>query len=255
MRTHRTRTLLALAVAWTALTCLPAPARAEGDEAKALLAEIAAAQKDKERSGLADAVAKVPAAFAATQDAAARKQLLGALGKVLKDRKAMAAQTAAAKALGELDDKAAAWKVLSKALPKPKAKEVEPYQNEAIKSAGTLAQDGAIAPLIQLMEKAKSAFAAREAVVALGEFGQSKKRTTVLAALLDTTGKLFAAAQSAAQNPKGGSGGEPWNALGASLIASLNKLTGQNHANAEAWLAAAKEHKKKLDGLFASAAD
>ncbi len=254
MSIHRPLCLAMIAMATLAIVFGTHGSAAADDAVKALLAEIATAKKDKERTGLADAVAKVPAAYAATEDAGARKALLGAVGKVLKDKKAMAAQTAAAKALGEVGDKAAAWKVLSKAMPKAKAKEVEGYQMEAIKSAGVLAQDGAIAPLIQLVQKSKSTFAAKEAAIALGEYGNSKKRAVVLAALLDTTGKLFAAAQSAAQNPKGGSGGEPWKALGPSLIASLNKLTGQQHATAEAWLAAAKEHKKKLDALFATSA-
>ena len=253
MRQHYIPVLL---LAWAlGLVPLATPAHAEGDEAKALLAALSAARKDKERVGLADAVERVPAAFAATADAGTRKKLLAELGKVLKDKKAIGARTAAAKALGQVEDKAAAWKVLSKALPKPKAKDVAQHETAAIRAAAALAQDAAIPPLVQLMQKGKSRIAAREAIIALGGYGSSKKRASVLEALLETTSRLHAAAQSAAQNPKGGSGGRAWEELGPSLIASLNSLTGQKHATADAWMAAAKEHKKKLDGLFATPAD
>lgn len=254
----RHRYISVLLLAWAVTPCLAllaAPAHAEADEAKSLLAAIAAARKDKERAGLTQAVERVPPVFAATDDAGTRKKLLAALGKVLKDKKAIGARSAAAKALGEVDDKAAAWKVLSKAIPKPKAKDVAAHETEAIRAAAALSQDAAIAPLLQLMQKGKSRIAAREAIIALGTYGRSKKRTSVLEALLETTSRLDAAAQAAAKNPKGGSGGRAWEELGPSLIASLNSLTGQTHVTADAWMAAAKEHKKKLDGLFATPAD
>ncbi len=220
---------------------------------KALLAEIDKARKDKERTGLEDAVRRVPDVHNGLEKAPLKKKLRAALGKVLKDAKAGNAATAAAEALGRLDDPKGAYAELVKAFPQPKDKDASPLQLEALRATAALAPDSAIPVLVKLMQKAKAPAAAKEAIVALGRYGASKKRADVLNELLDTMSRLYAAAESAGRNPKGGSGGAPWKALGGALVASANGLTGQTFPGGKEWVEAYKANKKKLSALFKDA--
>lgn len=226
-----------------------------GAEAKALLAEIAKAQKDPDRAGLDAAVERVPDVHNGLGNKGLRGKLQAALGKVLRSKTAGNSKLTAAKAFARLDDPDGAFKQLAKAFPKPKEKEAGPSQLEALRSTATLAPKSAIETLLKLMQKGKSLPAVNEAILALGVYGGNKKRGAVLKGMLDVTSRHFAAARSAAQNPKGGDGDRAWKALGPSLIASLNKLTGQNHQTGEAWLEAYKANKKKPAALFTTELD
>ncbi len=250
------RTVAFLAITFLLVLAVGAPASAEGGakgEAQALIKAIQAAQKHPEREGLDEALGKVPATHNGLEDAAAKKGLQKAVGKVLTDKKAGQARAEAARVLGQLDDPKGASKALTKILPKPKDKVAGPAQLEALKSIGLLAQDATIPLLLKLVQKGKSIDATKAAIAALGGFGKSKKRVTVLTEILETMGRLHAAAEAAARNPKGGAGGKPWEELGETLISTANTLTGQKHGDVKAWLEAYKTNKKKPAALFASA--
>ena len=232
---------------------LTAYAEAEdGAGVKAMIAKIKAAQKAPDRTGLDGAVAGAADLHNGLKTPALRKQILAALGKVLKDPKGGSARSAAAAELGRVDDAAGAWKQLGKALPKPKAKEVGPSELAALKATAAHAPAGAIAPLMKLMMKSKSYDAAREAITALGRYGNSKKREAILKEMLTVMGRHHAAAEAAKSNPKAAGGKRGWQELGEVLVASLNELTGAKHADADAWLAAWKANKKKLGAIFTS---
>ena len=244
----------ACAATLLAFALLPLPgAHAKGEEAaqvKDLLGKIQVAQKDPERSGLQAAVEGAADVHNSLSDAALRKKVQAAVGKVLRDAKAGEARSAAAAVLGRMNDPAGAYKQLGKALPGPKDKEVSPFQLAALKATAALAPEAAIAPLLKLMTKGKSFDAAREAATALGRYGASKKRAAILKEMLDTMSRHYAAAEATKANPKGGTGDRPWKEMGEALIAALNQLTGQNHPGAPEWIAASKAAKKKLAALF-----
>lgn len=223
--------------------------------AKDVLAGITKAQKDPEHSGLSEALEQVPGVHNALKDAGLRKKLQKAVGKTLRAKDAGNARRTAASVLGRLNDPKGAYAQLSKVLPAAKDKKASPAQLEAIRATAVLAPDAAIAPLIKLMRSGKALPASKEAIVALGSYGKSKKREAILKELLEVTSLRLSAAKAAESNPKGGSGGKAWKALGESLVASCNRLTGQSHPSGEEWLSTYKAHKKKLRELFADAAN
>ncbi len=249
------RTCIAVLLGFLLIGSATATAAPEGAEAvKSVLDDIKKAQKDPERSGLASAVERIADIHNGIDDAGLRKKLQAVAGKVLRDAKAGSARSAAAVALGSLNDPQGAWKQLSKALPAPKSKTPAPSEVAAIQATAAHVPAAAIAPLLKLMHKAKSLDAAREAINALGGYGKSKKRAAILKEMLEAMSLRHAAALAAKQNPKGGSGTRPWQELGEPFVAALNRLTGQKHKDADAWLEAYKSNKKQLQALFADAA-
>jgi hypothetical protein len=218
--------------------------------AAALLAELATAGKDPNRSGMAEALGKAAGAFNGTTDAGMKKKIAKAVGKALRDAKGGDSRQAAAEALAQFDDSKLAFAELNKALPTPKDKEADEIQLAAIRAAGALKADAAIGPLTKLIEKSRALPAVKEAIVALGGYSESKKRVAILETLLDAMTRALAGAKAAAQNPKGGSGGDAWKELGESYVAACNALTGQKHADGEAWAEVYKANKKKLKALF-----
>ena len=237
------------------LALLVAPwAAASAATEKEIVAQLTAGLKDPDRDGLSAAIELAATVHNESKNAAARKKIQTALGKVLKSKNAGNDRVLAATALGKLDDVEGSYKQLSKALPTAKDKSASPAQLEVLRAVAALRPEKAVAPLCKFVEKSRAYPAVAEAAKALGGFGESKQRVVILRALLDTLNRYWSAAQAAAANPKGGSGDQAWKEAGESLIAALNALTGQSHADAPAWLAAAKEHKKSPEKLFPPAA-
>jgi hypothetical protein len=152
------RTILPLVLGVLGLVSLglglsPVAAEEAADPA-ALVAKIEELRKAKDEGGLREHVAKVPDVHNAATDPAVKASLADALGKVAKDKKAGDARMAAVEALGLLNDKKLAWKELKGLVPDVKVEEPPAFDLAVVKTAGVIAEDGAIDTLLLLSEKA-----------------------------------------------------------------------------------------------------
>ena len=246
----RNPTLWIAALVCALAICLWPGAPAHAEQTTDVSSRILAGLKSKEEGALTEAIAESVEAHNSTDDKATRKKIQAALGKALKNKKGGLSRARAATALGQLNDPEGAWKQLAKTLPSPKENSASALHTEVLKAVAKLTPEKAVAPLLKLASKVKSPALLAEAATTLGAYGASKQRTKILGALLDVLQRRWEAAEAASRNPKGGNAGDAWRIVGEPLVAALNALTGQNLTDAQAWLAARKEHKKKLDGLF-----
>ena len=214
-----------------------------------LATEIETARKAKDDGGTQTAVKKVPAAYKLAEKGD-RGKLVGALGKVLKDKKLSDARHEAVDALVALQDPKPAWKQLSKVMPNPKkTEEADELQLAVVKAAGALAQKGAVKPLIEMASKAKDPNLAAEAAGALGGYREDEKgRVKIFEELMSialktrpgqsTTKNVSAAAQ------------ERWQKVGPRIVESFIRLTGRKETSFDNWEQLYKDNKKRLKDLF-----
>jgi hypothetical protein len=195
--------------------------------------------------------AKVPELFNAATDPAVKGPLADALGKIAKDKKAGDARVVAVEALAQLNDKKLAWKELKGLMPDVKVEEASPLDLAVVKSAGTIAEDGAIDVLLTLGEKAKATPLAKEALTALAGYTAADKKDKV---------KILDAALSLAVRIKPSSGGSSnktvspeaqarFQEVGGAVVHTANTLTGRK-VNWEEWEVLYKENKKSLGKLL-----
>jgi len=233
-----------------AFLALAAPAwAADVEEANALVDELETERKNKDPGAMIMAIEKVPAVYKSIDDKSARGKLLGALGKIAKDKKAAEARPAAVTALVQVEDPKPAWKQISKLMPGPKVEEASDLDLAVVNAAGELAQSRALKPLYELLGKAKDNKLARAAGIALGGYGADKRgRVKVLEELIDT-GKRIRPGRSTdkAVSPEATA---RWREVGPGITKGLNRLTGQDLGTFEEWEAVYKENKKRPSDLF-----
>ncbi len=217
-------------------------------EANTLVTKIKGLRKAKDSAAMQSALTNLVTLHNLLSSKTVRHSLQHVAGQVLTDKKMGADRIAAAEALGKLNDPAGAFKHLKPALPSKKTEAAGPVELAALKAVGASAADRAIPTLLELMSKGKDNNVSKEAVVALGAFGTSKKRVTVVVEVVDflrllkpqrTPGKRVGAATR-----------ERWNTLQRPLINSLNRLTGQKVRSSDGWLELYKAHKKSPKKLF-----
>ena len=177
-----------------------------------------------------------------------RGALLQAAGKVLSDKSMGADREAAVEAIGRLNDPTGAYKRLKRTLPTRKTEEAGSLELAALRAVGALAPDLAIGLLVDLMTKGKDNNVAKEAVVVLGKFGQSKKRVRILEELVDYMQRAIP--RRAPGKRVGAATRDRWSAVGSALVSALNRLTGQQVASAEDWIVLYKDMKRRPKELF-----
>jgi len=220
-------------------------------EAENLIARMAEFREARKKADLERAFARLPKVHNELKTAGVRTRLQKALAGVMGDDTLGGTRCLAADTLGRLNDPKGAWKALKPFLPAVKVEAVGPLPLRVIQAVGALAPDAALPSLGKLMEKAKDANVSRYAIGALGKYGWSKRRESVLRDLLDFLRKL----RPGKGDPRnvrgvGRAARERYEFLRLSLVAALNELTGQKYDSAEQWLVAHKEHKKSLAKLF-----
>ena len=220
-------------------------------QAEALLERLATLQAAGKRDALERGLGQIPKLHNELRTKSMRAKLQKALGRVLKDESLKATRSVAADVLGQLNDPKGAAKELKPFLPTDRDKTVGPFPLRVIQATGVLASDASIPSLVKLMEKARDPNVSRYAIQALGKYGWSKKRVSVLSDLLDFLKKL----KPGVVDPRlgrvsGQAANERYQFLQASLVAAMNELTGQGFDSPEAWAAAAKAQKKSLGKLF-----
>lgn len=245
--------LLALAAVLVARPCGEASASSHhGSEqdvaAKAVVERIKALRKAKNSTDMPAALEKLVKYHNALESKTLRHALQHVAGQILEDKKMGAARVGAAEALAKLNDAAGAYKHLKRSLPTLKTEAAGPVELAALKAVGSLAPDPAISTLVGLLAKAKDNNVAKEAAVALGAFGRSKKRVRVLEAIVDC---LRRAKPSRAPGKRVGAATRArWGAIGGPMVSSLNRLTGQKIRDADEWFDLYKSMKKSPKKLF-----
>ena len=144
---------------------------------------------------------------------------------------------------------------------------LKPYKDErgqeraaaAIQSAGEVADDALVQPLLKVVDKSKNYSVAAEAVRALGKFRDCKRhRKRIVEELAKTLRSDMPAAPKPGRDTgdsyipgkHGRAGTARWIALSTVLPAALNELTGQDIANVGDWLALIREYRRDLGALF-----
>ena len=220
-------------------------------EAENLLERITTFQGAKKKADLERALNRVPKVHNELKTGSMRTKLQKALGLVMKDEALGGTRSVAADTLGRLNDPKGSWGVLKKQLPSVKVEAAGPFELRVIQAVGLLAPDAAISSLLTLMGKAKDANVSRYAIQALGNYGFSKRRTTVLSDLCKALRKLRPGGTDPRLSRGGGRAArERYNFLQLSFVSALNELTGQNHDSADKWLEVYKAGKKDLGSLF-----
>ncbi len=219
-------------------------------DAENALSVLANLEKAKDKARLAEALANLEKMHNALKTDSMRGKIQSAIGGLIKSDDLGAVRMKAADSLGRLNDPRGAYAQLKGHLPAVKVTAAGPLPLRVIQAVGSLAPDAAIAPLKRLMEKAKDANVSRYAIQALGKYGWSKKRVSILKDMGSFLTKLRPGV-----GPKGGRGGgrkarERYSFLSGTLTAALNELTGQELVSAEEWLALYKANKKSPKKLF-----
>lgn len=234
------------------LFCLPvSPAWAEDEVApeQALLDQIVVLHKADDFNGLVDVLLKVPEIYVDSGDDALRGKLRGAVGKIARDKDGGDARLAAVEVLVDIEDAKAAWKELSKLLPKGKEDEAAPIDLAVVKAAGTLAQSKSVKALSDLAMKAKDPALASAACKALGGFSEDKRNRVKILEELIKVGQRTRPGRSMekATSPVAL---ERWARVEKGVVAGLNGLTGRGLGNFEEWEVLYKDNKKRPATLF-----
>lgn len=220
-------------------------------EADNLVARIDAFREAGKKADLQRAFARLPKIHNELKTASARARLQKSLAAVMADESLGGTRCLAADTLGRLNDPKGAWRELKRFLPSDKIEAAEPLALRSIQAVGALAPDAALSSLLKLMKKAKDANVSRYAIGALGKYGWSKRRVSVLKELADFLRKL----RPGNVDPRdvrgaGRAARERYEFLRLSLVAALNELTGQEIDTPEKWLDAFKANKKSAGKLF-----
>lgn len=246
-------------LAFTLLLALPAlapswawaedEAVAEVAPEQALLDQITALTKAEEFNALIDEIAKVPEIYVASDSDSIRGKLRAALGKIARDKDGGDARFAAIEALQELEDPKAAWKEISKLMPKGKEDEAAPLDLTVVKAAGVLAQSKSIKALGELAMKAKDPSLAATAAVALGGFREDKRNRVKILEELVKIGLRTRPGRSM-EKATSNVALERWAKVEKGVVQGLNDLTGRGLGNFEDWEVLYKDNKKRPATLF-----
>jgi hypothetical protein len=255
----------------------PPAAATSVDEATAKVVALEESVKrhkeEKATQALMSDVGQVLKAHKECTDAKLRSRLLAALGTILKATKEDDLERAAIVAFGDTGD-TEAWKYVKSYVQQPNPKETPPLLLDAIAAAGKTKAEGAVDPLLTLVQKSKTNKVAIAALNALGSYGDSKRyRVKVLEGVLDTVRKSVPGRSSGLAAGGGGSGGigeadesmgtasdagaetqNRWNALSPVMVETLNRLTGQRATTAKEWFDLYDSHKRDPNALFTNPA-
>ena len=220
------------------------------ESAKAVLVELEAAVKAKDEAGVSAAAGKVPAQFNGIEDKAMRGKLAGGLAKALKSKHVAGAHADVLAAVFALGDPKLAWKSVSKFMPNAKkTEEATEFQIAVVSGVGALAQKSAIAPLLELVSKAKDNKLAAAAAVSLGGYKDDvKNRVKIYVELVDIGLRIRPGrSTSKTVSPEAQA---RWMDVGAGIITALNTLTGRSEKDFEAHEELYKANKKKPKAIF-----
>lgn len=225
-----------------------APAAYAGDPptpAQTLVAELDAAKAAKEDGKWIEAAKRVATLYPDANEAD-KKALAAATGGGLKS-KSDTVQTAALDALVATKDGDAAWKAgLKSELPDEKAETAKPFSMRVLEALKDLHPDGAIAPVMNLLQKAKDPKVCAKALLALGGYERSKQRVTILEELIKTVkGAMPSRSTTKASSPT-----PRWTEMEPNVIPALNALTGQTVADLGSWLKFWDDNSKKPAAIF-----
>ncbi len=220
------------------------PAQLEG--AKTLVAELAAARKAKDAAAVGAQAKKAVGIHNGIEDKGLRGKLQKELGSALKAKALAGAHETIISALSEFNDPKGAYKQLKRFMPGAKTETATDLEKATLKAVDKLAPETALKELFDLAEKAKDHDAGALAIAALGSFGKSKKRVSILETMLKLLQRF--------EPPRGQAVGEAtqkrWDALAAPLILACNEITGQKIRDPAEWHDLWKANKKKPQNIF-----
>jgi hypothetical protein len=224
-----------------------APADA-ATEAKALIAQIDAAETAKDDGAMSELMKKVPAVYKQVTDSGLKGSMMKALGRTVRNAKFPGARKAALDAVVETGDGKEAWKTIQGGYPADDVEDPERFNVEFVKAVGALHPDAAIDRLLETFKKAKQLDLASEAVLALGNYKSSKRREYILLEITKA-GKNMVPSRSASKNPSPETTAR-WGGVSPAIGKALDTLTGEKVGDPLEWFKRVDEAKKNLKSLF-----
>lgn len=222
------------------------------EDAQSLLARIGTLHEAKDRAALEAELPGLVRLHNELLHTGMRSKLQAAAGDLVGDEELGALRLLAVDALAQLKDPDGAWKQLRPHVPAPADETVPQLGLRVLDAVGRLAPHAAIPSLVALMEKGKDLNAARYAAAALGGYGWSKKRAKVLGELGTQLRRLRPGGLEASPDGRGAGQAlrERYDALGATILDALNRLTGQRIDGPDQWLEALEKAEKDPESLF-----
>jgi hypothetical protein len=252
MNARRLLALPALVAAFA--VAAPAAVRAEdapadaAAQAKALLAEIDAAESAKDDGALTGLAKKVPPLYKQVQDNAVKGSLMKALGSIVRSTKFPGARKAALEAVVETEDGKEAWKAIQAGYPADDVEDAERFNVEFVKAVGALHPDAAIDRLLETYKKAKQLDLAAEAALALGNYKTSKRREYIVIEVVKI-GKNLVPSKSTSKNVSPETQAR-WSQVSPAIGKCLDNLTGEKVGDPLEWFKRVDEAKKNIKSLF-----
>lgn len=239
-----------LVLALSLLALPPAFAADDGetlDQAKDTIKAIDKARKEKDAGALGPALVRAVELHNGLEGESMRKKLQGAIGSVLKSKRASALHGEALSALEQLDDGEGVFKQLKPVLPANGDAKVDAHGLHAIQIVGAVGSVKGLKYLSGLAFNGKSMKARVEAVKSLGRYRVVKAaRVDALENLLQLLIKL----QPEEGKPVPEAQQEAWSALEEPIVVALDELTFKELKKSRAWIEWHEANKTKLKAVF-----
>ncbi|MFV1957772.1 MAG: HEAT repeat domain-containing protein [Planctomycetota bacterium] len=217
-----------LLLSFVFLATLVAGVRA-GEDALFTALEVARGQGDAKR--VRAALEALVEAHRGSTDPERRRLIVDKFAEVAEGEDTEAIRIEAARALGRLADRLAAWKRLKYMLPWP-GETVGPFEVAVARAVADLAYEGSVPKLLELAAEADDVRIAAEALRGLGAVGEGPAvREKVLAGLMELAERsregAAPASGPAASGPADAKAAARWKVLAPPLVRALVRVTGR----------------------------
>ena len=244
----------ALSLALVLATSLASLAEAGDADTTEALKALKAARAKKDAVLVTELVGKLVDLHNGTQDKSVKTPIQGALGGLLKNKKLDGVRSAAARALGRLDDAEGAFKHLKKVFPSANSKASDGISLAALEATGTLKPPAAIELTLKLIAKGKDTEILKVAAANIGGYVGVKEQVKIARVLCDALvryRKEFDKGAKAKKPTEQRLKQERWITVAPAIRTSLNLLTGSERTSADEWLSAYEEANRKPEAWFA----
>ena len=227
------------------------PTHAHADEAAgpaevdAVVQRLTAARTAKDATAAAAAVAPTSELLPRLADPKLRARLLTAVGSLLREPGLAGAHRATVRELLEIEDPAA-YQQLRPHLPQPKDEALGGLGAEILGALAEIPRDGALKQLKELASSARAPDVKAAALRALGGYGTSPERVSVLEFLLQEAVRGRPAPPA---RPRW-SWVTEWQRTAPLLLAALQRLTGRQDNDLRAWVSRLDQGRGALPALF-----
>jgi len=215
--------------------------------ADTVLSELRVARKARDTAAVAEIVPRIVEVHNQIGDETKRLTLRKALGALLRAKHLAAALPATIEGLVRIDDPDAAYLQMKGRLPLGKDKALSPLGRDLLAAMGRMAPSKALGRLFALASKAKSIEVRAAAIMALGGYGKSARRSEVFGKLMT----ILRASQPPLARRVDIKVLREWRKLAPRLVHALQQLTGRDLRSPRDWVALRDKHRGDPEGVFA----